>query len=133
MDFILISSAFLVGLNIWVRCWRRALTPPMSMALTSSASPIIFGSILILVGRSGKSWSVIRRLVFWRRTRGGGGLMAVVTAATFRAPGLLAKIVTTFDILTQGRAWLGIGVGHYEEEARGLGMTFPASPNDMRC
>jgi alkanesulfonate monooxygenase SsuD/methylene tetrahydromethanopterin reductase-like flavin-dependent oxidoreductase (luciferase family) len=52
--------------------------------------------------------------------------MALVTAATFRSPGLLAKIVTTLDILTQGRAWLGIGAGHYEEEARGLGMIFPA-------
>jgi F420-dependent oxidoreductase-like protein len=52
-------------------------------------------------------------------------LMAFVTAATFRSPGLLAKMVTTLDILTQGRAWLGIGAGHYEEEARGLGISFP--------
>ena len=36
----------------------------------------------------------------------------------FHTPGLLAKIVTTLDIFTQGRAWLGIGAGHYEKGAR---------------
>jgi F420-dependent oxidoreductase-like protein len=53
------------------------------------------------------------------------GLLAVVTGAHFRYPGLLAKTVTTLDVLSGGRAWLGIGAGHYEEEARGLGIPFP--------
>ena len=52
-------------------------------------------------------------------------LTAMVTAATYREPGLLAKIVTTLDVLSQGRAWLGIGAGDYEAEARGLGLPFP--------
>lgn len=52
-------------------------------------------------------------------------LTAMVTAATYREPGLLAKIVTTLDVLSGGRAWLGIGAGDYEEEARGLGLLFP--------
>ncbi|HZC78994.1 MAG TPA: LLM class flavin-dependent oxidoreductase, partial [Ktedonobacterales bacterium] len=52
-------------------------------------------------------------------------LMAVVTGAHFRNPGLLAKMVTTLDVLSGGRMWLGIGAGHYEEEARGLGIPFP--------
>lgn len=52
-------------------------------------------------------------------------LMAVVTGVHFRYPGLLAKTVTTLDILSGGRAWLGIGVGNYEAEARGLGIPFP--------
>src|SRR5262249_32932225 len=38
-------------------------------------------------------------------------LTALVTAATYRQPGLLAKIVTTLDVLSGGRAWLGLGAG----------------------
>jgi F420-dependent oxidoreductase-like protein len=52
-------------------------------------------------------------------------LLTVVTGAHFRAPGLLAKTVTTLDVLSGGRAWLGIGAGHFEEECVGLGVPFP--------
>lgn len=52
-------------------------------------------------------------------------LMAIVTGVHFRSPGLLAKMVTTLDVLSGGRMWLGIGAGHYEEEVRGLGIPFP--------
>ncbi len=52
-------------------------------------------------------------------------LTAMVTAATYRQPGLLAKVVTTLDVLSGGRAWLGIGAGDYEAEAQGLGLPFP--------
>jgi len=52
-------------------------------------------------------------------------LMAMVTGSHFRHPSLLAKIVTTLDVLSAGRAWLGIGAGYYEEEARGLGIALP--------
>jgi alkanesulfonate monooxygenase SsuD/methylene tetrahydromethanopterin reductase-like flavin-dependent oxidoreductase (luciferase family) len=51
--------------------------------------------------------------------------MAIVTGVHFRSPGLLAKMVTTLDVLSGGRVWLGIGAGHYEDEARGLGIPFP--------
>lgn len=48
-----------------------------------------------------------------------------MTGVHFRYPGVLVKTVTTLDVLSRGRAWLGIGSGHYEEEARGLGIPFP--------
>ena len=51
-------------------------------------------------------------------------LLAMVTAATYRAPGLLAKAVTTLDVLSGGRAWLGIGAGWNGEEATGLGLSY---------
>jgi alkanesulfonate monooxygenase len=52
-------------------------------------------------------------------------LVSWVTAVVYREPGLLAKIVTTLDVLSGGRAWLGIGAAWNEEEARGLGLPFP--------
>jgi alkanesulfonate monooxygenase len=52
-------------------------------------------------------------------------LLAWVTAVVYREPGLLAKIVTTLDVLSEGRAWLGIGAAWNEEESRGLGLPFP--------
>jgi F420-dependent oxidoreductase-like protein len=52
-------------------------------------------------------------------------LTAMVTGVHFRHPAVLAKTVTTLDMLSRGRAWLGIGSGHYEEETRGLGIPFP--------
>jgi F420-dependent oxidoreductase-like protein len=50
----------------------------------------------------------------------------LVTGVTYRHPGLLAKIVTTLDVLSGGRAWLGIGAAWYEREHAGLGVPFPA-------
>jgi F420-dependent oxidoreductase-like protein len=52
-------------------------------------------------------------------------LLTLVTGVVYRHPGILAKIVTTLDVLSGGRAWLGIGAAWNEEEARGLGIPFP--------
>ena len=49
----------------------------------------------------------------------------LVTGVTYRHPGLLAKIVTTLDVLSGGRAMLGIGAAWYEREHRGLGVPYP--------
>jgi alkanesulfonate monooxygenase len=54
-------------------------------------------------------------------------LLAWVTAVTYREPGMLAKLVTTLDVLSGGRAWLGIGAAWNDQEARGLGLPFPAT------
>ncbi|GAA2740900.1 LLM class F420-dependent oxidoreductase [Terrabacter aerolatus] len=54
-------------------------------------------------------------------------LLAWVTAAVYREPGLLAKEVTTLDVLSGGRAMLGIGAAWNEEESVGLGLPFPGT------
>jgi F420-dependent oxidoreductase-like protein len=52
-------------------------------------------------------------------------LRLLVTGVTYRPPGLLAKTVTTLDVLSGGRAELGIGAAWYEREHLGLGVPFP--------
>ena len=54
-------------------------------------------------------------------------LLAWVSAVVYREPGLLAKAATTLDVLSQGRAYLGIGAAWFEDEARGLGLDFPST------
>ena len=52
-------------------------------------------------------------------------LGVLVTGVTYRYPGLLAKIVATLDVLSGGRAALGIGAAWYDEEHAALGVPFP--------
>jgi alkanesulfonate monooxygenase len=52
-------------------------------------------------------------------------LLTLVTGVTYRDPGLLTKMVSTLDVLSGGRAMLGIGAAWNEEESRGLGLFFP--------
>ncbi|HEV7664512.1 MAG TPA: LLM class F420-dependent oxidoreductase [Chloroflexota bacterium] len=52
-------------------------------------------------------------------------LGTLVTGVHYRHPGVLLKQVTALDVLSAGRAYLGIGAGWYERESKGLGVPFP--------
>jgi alkanesulfonate monooxygenase SsuD/methylene tetrahydromethanopterin reductase-like flavin-dependent oxidoreductase (luciferase family) len=52
-------------------------------------------------------------------------LVTLVTGVVYRHPGVLAKIVTTLDVLSGGRAWLGVGAAWNDQESRALGIPFP--------
>lgn len=52
-------------------------------------------------------------------------LRTLVSGVTYRHPAVLAKAVTTLDVLSEGRAELGLGAAWYEREHRGLGIPFP--------
>jgi F420-dependent oxidoreductase-like protein len=52
-------------------------------------------------------------------------LGTMVTGVTFRPPALLIKAVTTLDVLSGGRAWLGVGAGYQQDEARAMGLPLP--------
>ncbi len=52
-------------------------------------------------------------------------LGTMVTGVTYRHPGVLMKQVTSLDVLSGGRAWLGIGAAWFEREHLGLGVPFP--------
>ncbi|WP_292981104.1 LLM class F420-dependent oxidoreductase [Mycobacterium sp.] len=53
-------------------------------------------------------------------------LALLVTGVTYRHPGLLAKTVTTLDVLSQGRSMFGIGAAWYEREHLALGVPYPS-------
>jgi len=52
-------------------------------------------------------------------------LGTMVTGVTYRHPGILVKQVTTLDVLSGGRAWMGIGAAWFGREHHGLGVPFP--------
>jgi F420-dependent oxidoreductase-like protein len=52
-------------------------------------------------------------------------LGTMVTGVTYRPPALLVKAVTTLDVLSGGRAWLGIGAGYQQDEAQAMGLPLP--------
>jgi F420-dependent oxidoreductase-like protein len=52
-------------------------------------------------------------------------LGTMVSAVTYRPPSLLIKAVTTLDVVSGGGAWLGLGAGYHEDEARTMGLSFP--------
>lgn len=52
-------------------------------------------------------------------------LGTLVTGVIYRYPGILLKTATTLDVLSGGRAYLGIGAGWFEREAQALGVPFP--------
>ena len=60
-------------------------------------------------------------------------LGTLVTGVTYRHPGVLAKTVTTLDVLSGGRAWLGIGAAWFEREHLGLGVPFPPLRGALRA
>ena len=58
-------------------------------------------------------------------------LGTLVTGVTYRNPAMLAKIVTTLDVISKGRAILGLGAAWHDEEHEGLGFDFPAVKERM--
>lgn len=52
-------------------------------------------------------------------------LGTMVTGVIYREPALLVKVVTSLDVLSGGRAYLGVGAAWFERESRGLGFPFP--------
>jgi alkanesulfonate monooxygenase SsuD/methylene tetrahydromethanopterin reductase-like flavin-dependent oxidoreductase (luciferase family) len=52
-------------------------------------------------------------------------LGTMVTGVTFRPPALLIKAVTSVDVLSRGRAWLGVGAGYHSAEAGAMGLPLP--------
>lgn len=91
------------------------------------ASGWVFDHMLPILGAPPgpvlESWTLLSALAM--RTRN-IGLGVMVSGNGYRNPALLAKIATTLDVISSGRAWLGIGAGWNEREHRAFG--FPLAP-----
>jgi len=59
-------------------------------------------------------------------------LGTMVTGVVYRYPGIMVKTITTLDVLSGGRAYLGIGAAWNERESRGLGVPFPPLKEPLR-
>src|SRR5579883_2612707 len=57
-------------------------------------------------------------------------LGTMVSGNIYRNPALLAKMATTLDVISNGRAFVGVGAGWNQEESEGYGFEFPESPGD---
>jgi len=125
-----------VGLQIPSFTWPggpEAIGPTLARVVRA-ADEVGFDSIWVMdhfsqiraVGRTEEpmleGWTTLGFLAA-NTSRARLGLM--VGGVHYRAPGLWAKAATTLDVLSGGRAWLGIGAAWNEEESRGLGFPFP--------
>jgi F420-dependent oxidoreductase-like protein len=125
-----------VGLQIPSFTWPggpEAIAPTLARVVRS-ADDAGFDSIWVMdhffqirgVGRPEEpmleGWTTLGYLAA-NTSRARLGLM--VGGVHYRAPGLWAKAATTLDVLSGGRAWLGIGAAWNEEESNGLGFAFP--------
>src|SRR4051794_13430306 len=97
------EEAGFVSVSVMDHLWQIGVVGPPEMDMLEAYTTLGF-----LAARTSKV-----ELVSW------------VTAVVYREPGLLAKLVSTLDVLSGGRAWLGIGAAWNEHEARGLGLPFP--------
>src|SRR5436190_17367762 len=139
------------------RPWRTPEEPPMKLAihcanLSYPGGPTALGPTLAQVARTADEGGVttLTMMDHWFQMERLGGppepmlegytslgflagqtrnleLGLLVTGVTYRHPGLLAKIVATLDVLSGGRAMLGLGAAWYEREHDGLGVPFPST------
>jgi alkanesulfonate monooxygenase SsuD/methylene tetrahydromethanopterin reductase-like flavin-dependent oxidoreductase (luciferase family)/predicted kinase len=90
---------------------------------------------LIQIPQVGRAWEPIPEpwvtLGMLAALEPGLRLGTLVTPATFRAPGILAKTVATLDALSGGRAFCGVGAGWWDREHAAFGLPFPPAPQRL--
>jgi alkanesulfonate monooxygenase SsuD/methylene tetrahydromethanopterin reductase-like flavin-dependent oxidoreductase (luciferase family)/predicted kinase len=98
-------------------------------AAAAGFSGIALMDHLIQIPQAGRAWDPIPEpwvtLGLLAGLAPGLRLGTLVTPVTYRAPGILAKIVATLDVLTGGRAFCGIGAGWWDREHAAFGLPFP--------
>lgn len=124
-----------LGLHIAATDWPQGSLGPQLADIVRAAEDAGFDTISvtdhlwqhpIMGGPVANQVEAYTTLGYIAALTGRARLLALATAAPYRPAGLLAKMVTTLDVLAGGRAMLGIGVGDYPEEAAGLGVPYPS-------
>jgi F420-dependent oxidoreductase-like protein len=123
-----------LGLHIASSDWQGDLGPKLKDIVTTAES-VGFDTIdvddhlsqhPILGGPEANQIEAYTALGFIAAHTSRVRLMTLTTAASYRPAALLAKMVTTLDVLSGGRMMLSLGVGDYEEEATALGLPYPS-------
>lgn len=106
--------------------WLAAVAGP---AADAGLAGLALMDHLIQIPQVGRAWEPIPEPWVTLGMLAGLGLDltlgTLVTPATYRAPGVLAKTAATLDALSGGRAFCGVGAGWWEREHAGFGLPFP--------
>jgi alkanesulfonate monooxygenase SsuD/methylene tetrahydromethanopterin reductase-like flavin-dependent oxidoreductase (luciferase family) len=118
-------------------CWNQYTTWPDLREAGIRADRLGFDSLWtwdhlypIVGDHNGPILEGYMTLAAWAEATERATVGLMVGANTFRNPALVAKLITTLDHISNGRAILGIGGAWFETEHRGLGIEFGASPGE---
>ena len=120
----------LLGVNLWSMhtTWPDLLSAAVRADQLGYETLSTSDHVLAVVGEQGPVFEGYLSLAAWAQATRRVRLGLVATANTFREPTLLAKMVTTLDHISTGRAFLGIGAGWFEPEHTGYGFRLGAGP-----
>ena len=122
----------LLGVNLWSMhtTWSDLLEAAIRADQLGYDTLSTSDHVLACVGEQGPVFEGYLSLAAWAQATSRVRLGLLATANTFREPTLLAKMITTLDHISGGRAFLGIGAGWFEEEHTGYGFAFGAGAGE---
>ena len=122
----------LLGVNLWSMhtTWADLLEAAVRADELGYDTLSTSDHVLACVGEQGPVFEGYLSLAAWAQATSRVRLGLLATANTFREPTLLAKMITTLDHISGGRAFLGIGAGWFEPEHTGYGFEFGAGPGE---
>lgn len=122
----------LLGVNLWSMhtTWADLLNAAVRADELGYDTLSTSDHVLACVGTQGPVFEGYLSLAAWAQATSRVRLGLLATANTFREPTLLAKMITTLDHISGGRAFLGIGAGWFEAEHAGYGFAFGAGPGE---
>jgi alkanesulfonate monooxygenase SsuD/methylene tetrahydromethanopterin reductase-like flavin-dependent oxidoreductase (luciferase family) len=125
------------GLRLGALCWNQYTDWPALLAAGVRADGLGYDSLWTwdhlypIVGNDrGPIFEGYLTLAAWAQATGHVRLGLMVGANPFRNPALVAKMVTTLDHISGGRAYLGIGAAWFETEHTAFGLEFGQSPGE---
>jgi len=125
------------GVRLGANCWGQYTDWPALREAGIRADKLGFDSLWtwdhlypIVGSHEGPIFEGWLTLAAWAEATDRATVGLMVGANTFRNPALVAKMATTLDHISRGRAVLGIGGAWFETEHRGLGMEFGNSPGE---
>ena len=122
----------LLGVNLWSMhtTWADLLAAAVRADELGYDTLSTSDHVLACVGEQGPVFEGYLSLAAWAQATRRVRLGLLATANTFREPTLLAKMITTLDHISGGRAFLGIGAGWFEPEHSGYGFAFGAGAGE---